>query len=180
MRVTAGEHQPVPADKFASEILNAAGFDRLSGDEANGIRLVDTSAYVEVCGGDDYWQFREYEGMKFGYLPPGTFASGPQSAAVCPDGSIAAFGQDFITTYSTFTISYSVGERVVRYEVAAGGKYAGEIAGHPAVVLVEDEEGYARSWIGQATDDGIIVLDVRRMLLEDALRIAEGIECGVC
>jgi len=170
----------VPADGLPSEILTAAGFRPFDGDEANGIRLLGNFGYREVCGGNDYWKFVKYDGMKYAHLPPGTFAMGPQSAAVCPDGSVAGFGQDFITGSSSFVLSYSVGERALRCGVAAGGKFAGEIAGRPAVVLAQDEEGYERTWIGLATDRGIIVVDVIRMPLANALKIAEGIECGVC
>lgn len=118
--------------------------------------------------------------MRFGYLLPGTFASGPQAMAVCPDGSIAGFGQDFTAGSSTYTISFYVGAAAFRYEQEEGGKYAGEIGGRPAVLLAQNEQGYERSRIGLAPDNGVIVLDLRMVPLEEAVKIANGIECGVC
>lgn len=73
-----------------------------------GIRLVKTwddfYSYRYPCSGEDFAEFRVADMLSFSYLPPGTAALGPQTAAICLDGSMANAGQQFATFNTTFNI----------------------------------------------------------------------------
>lgn len=182
--VTTGEYKPVRSGKSAREVLEPFGFEPVSGDEINGIRLFDYYTeyfhYKDLCGSSDFKEFRDYQGMVFEYLPPGTNVVGPQAAAVCPDESIASFGQEFMTCCSVFQVWYSAGNRALLHQGAGGGKFSGDVNGSPAVVVAETQEGWAHSQVAIATPNGVIVLETRDMPLEDTMRIADGIRCDEC
>lgn len=182
--ITAGDYQPIRSGKSAREILEPLGFEPATGDEINGIRLFDTwtgySHYRDLCGSSDFKEFREYDAVDFDWLPPGTFAVGPEAAAICPDDTVAGIGQELTTRYSMFQVWYSVGKRGLLHQGTAGGKFAGEINGSPAVVVAQSEEGWAHSQVGISTAKGIMMLEAWDMPLEDVMKIAAGIRCEEC
>lgn len=182
--VTTGDYEPVRSGKSAAEILEPLGFEAATGDEISGIRLFDNYTeyfhYRDLCGDSDFKEFREYDAMDFDWLPPGTSAVGPEAAAICPDDSVAGIGQEFMTCCSMFQVWYSVGNRALLHQGAAGGKFAGEINGSPAVVVAQSEEGWSHSQVGIASPNGVTMLEAWDMPLEDVMEIAAGIRCDEC
>ena len=149
----------------------------------NGIRLYPfgDSDVKNHCGGSDFEGFDTREGLRFGYLPPGTFAHTPQYAPICPDGSVAGYGQEFAVYNASFNVWYSVGELAFVHGAPADRIEGQTVAGRPGVVIRPvSAAGVGQSWVAFPLADGIVVVDAVDMPLEEIMRIAEGIECANC
>jgi hypothetical protein len=187
--VTTGLYKPTLSEKSTAETLTGLGFAPASGNLVAGIELIDPSGAIsgrgEACDDEGYYEFTQGDALTFGYLPPETYAYGPQYAAVCRDGSIAAFGQEFRAFSSMFVVGYSVDDRVLWHQGTPDGTFEGEIGGRPAVVIAEPPDAvglstFGRSWIGITTPHGVLALQAINMPVEDALKIAQGIRCDEC
>lgn len=156
--------------------------------EVNGVRLVlfdqpdeDTGSSATRCDGGKVKGFQEFSGLSFGYLPPGMAPVGPQMAAICDNGSVMSFGQQFVANNTSFDIWFESGAMLLRHDASADRVAAGVVAGRPAVIIRPiTEEGFGRIWVAQVMANGLLTLDARMMLLDEALKIAEGIEYGSC
>jgi hypothetical protein len=157
--------------------------------KVNGVRLFSIQNqrgfhdYVKACSGEDYAGFIEYEGLSFAYLPPGTWALGPQHAAVCPDGSIATIGQLFDSgSIASFDIWYQAGRSALQHDAPGARVFRLVMAdGREGVLVAPLSDRFAsRSWVAWPEGRGIITVDARDMPLSEVLRIAEGVRCVSC
>jgi hypothetical protein len=190
--VTAGRYDPPIASPGAFEEGLAANQVDSAKPQFNGsvagIRLYSfdgvargTAAGKVVCGGGQIKEFRDVKNLSFEYLPPGTYTLGPQSAAICEDGSIASFGQQFSTDTTTFDIWYTAGERAFGHDAPEDRISAGKVNGRDAVIIRPiTDAGFGRTWIAEATDNGLLIVDAREMPLTEVQKIAEGVECSGC
>lgn len=141
----------------------------------------DPAARKVVCAGGRIKEFRPTDELQFAYLPPGTFAIGPQSAAICDDGSVASFGQQFNTDTATFDVWFTAGERAFGHDAPEDRVSAGKVNGRDAVIIRPiTEEGFGRAWIAIATEHGLIIVDARELPADQVRQIAEGITCSSC
>jgi len=181
--LSTGIYKPILPRGSPREILGRLGFEPATGDDINGIRLFESleeySRYRNACGDDDFSQFREYDGLELTWLPPGILVDGPQSAAVCRDGSISWFGQELVTTTATgLEIGYSAGKRAVWSQDSGSDRFKGEVAGRPSVVVTR--HGFGDTVVAISTPRGAIGIHAHNMPLEDVLGIAEGTRCDEC
>lgn len=153
----------------------------------NGIRLysfqraaADPSVSRQACEGE-VQEFRPFEGLTFGYLPPGTLARGPQYVVICDDGSRAGYGQQFATLNTDFDVTLGFGELAFGHDATADRVRAATVAGRPGVVIAPlTEEGFGRAWVAVPLSGGLLVVDARNMPLDEVLKIAGGVKCAAC
>ena len=135
----------------------------------------------DACGGDDIAEFLDSTYLEFAYLPPGTAALGPQYAAVCPDGSVASYGQELIGLNYRLTIQYLVGEREFTHDASVNRVSAGEVAGGPGVIIAPvTPDGFGRSWIAYATTGGMVLVAASDLPLTESMKVTEGVKCAEC
>jgi hypothetical protein len=115
------------------------------------------------------------------YLPPGTFAQGPQYAGACKDGSFSFVMQEFATKHGSFQVVLKFGERVFWQDASADRVKETTVDGQPAV-LIEPvlDEGFGRSWGALATSSGGIIVDANNLPSSEVLKILEGVRCVDC
>ena len=175
-------YAPSESELEPGELLSARGFETFDGDNANGIQLFfslsDFREFRDVCGDQDYWKFVEYDGFSYEWLPGGTYRSGPQQLAVCPDGSVSTIFDSIEADWGSLEVRYYVGDRVLWHQ--AGDKYRGEIAGRPSVVVTYSGNEPKRTWIGLSVEYGVISVEARGLTTEEVLTVAEGIGCEYC
>lgn len=82
---------------------------------------------------------------------------------------------------TSFDIWFESGSMLLRHDASANRVAAGVVAGRPGVIIRPImQEGFGRTWVAQVMAHGLLTLDARMMRLDEALKIAEGIECGSC
>ena len=155
-----------------------------NGVEIGCIRIFTSSQshddYAQICGGGKLGEFRDFEGFTFGYLPPGTYASSPQYAAICPDGSVSGFGLEFSTGSGVYTIWFAAGNRALLVG-GIGRAYTANLGERSSVIVLGSSVGrLRRHWIGMATDGGVIIIDGHGLPLDEAVNIAIGTCCQMC
>ena len=156
------------------------------GEEINCIHVFgaydDYVEFNDVCGGDKLGEFRDFEGLAFDYLPPGTYARSPQASAICPDGTVSGFGRGFMTCCDTFGVWFTPGPRGFSGGGVRGGQvYAATLGERPAVILLGGSyRPLRRGWIAMATETGTIIIDAGGLPLDEAVNIAVGIRCEIC
>jgi hypothetical protein len=156
------------------------------GEEINCIRVFGSyDEYVkvnDVCGGDKLGEFRDFDALTFGYLPPQTYAMSQQYAAICPDGSVSGFGREFSTCCDTLTVWFVPGARALAAGGIRGGQvYEATLGERPAVILLGGQYRPLRqSWIALATETGTIIISADKLPLDEAVNIAIAIYCDLC
>jgi hypothetical protein len=159
-----------------------AGMPKFRG-TVNGIELFtfDDPEKRNFCGGNDFADFREFDALVFDYLPPGTSARGPQWAAICPDGSVAAIGQELVLYNAGLTITYEYGQNALPHDASASRVFGASVAGRPSVIIKPlTEEGFGRSWIASLVPQGLIIISAVDLPLSETTKIMEGIRCDTC
>jgi hypothetical protein len=187
VRLTDGEYVS-PAGlaevrEAASEAIAADATKAKFTGTVSGIRLYvfGDENRKDYCGPDDFKEFRASEALKFAYLPPGTFAITPQYAAICPDGSTAAFEQEFLAFNFIFIVSYAAGDPAFAHDASADRIGPGTVNGNPAVIIRPlTDAGVGSSAVIVTTAKGAIIVTAHDVPLEITLKIAEGISCEEC
>jgi len=149
----------------------------------SGIRLYPfgDADVMDYCGTDDFIGFRESKRLTFGYLPPGTFAETPQYEAVCPDGSAAGFGQEFVGYNFFFEVWYVSGEPAFPHDASTDRISTSTVKGETAVVIRPvTDDGVGSSALIVATPKGAFSVSGHDAPLEEITKIAEGISCEEC
>jgi hypothetical protein len=177
-----------PPEQLASQDLLAYEETVLAVDQAlpqfegevAGIRLYSYKHAFEDPSVDKKWcvaqEFPLAEELSFDYLPPGTYAEGPQFAGTCADGSISFVMRMFLD----FDIIYYPGERALGHDASAGRVTTGVIQGKEAVIIVPLlEHALRRMWVGFPTENGFIAVD-SFLPLTETLKVAEGVRCENC
>ncbi len=190
IQITTGDYvsPSFPFEAVAEEGLAAIAAERgeaqFEGD-VNGFRIYsmrhayeDPSVEKETCVSVD---FPLTDDLKIAYLPPGTFAIGPQYSGVCADGTLAFTLQEFDTKHAWFLIGYEPGERAFRADAPETRIEATEVSGRRAVIVHPViEEGFGESVVAVATDRGRILVEADNLPLSETLKIAEGVQCEEC
>jgi hypothetical protein len=187
--VVPGDYVSPAANAEASDRGYQASLeDRAKGvfhGEIAGVSLVsgasDYYAAARVCGGGgaDIEGYLESSALTFGYLPPGTWAQSPQTAALCPDGSQSSIWQEFITRDADFAVWFYFGRRVLLNQEASQARVGATDVGGRTSVVIEPvtEEGYGPSAIAIPVDDGLLVVRGDGLPLDQVRLIAEAIKC---
>jgi hypothetical protein len=123
--------------------------------------------------------FREVETLKFGYLLPGTYARGPQHAAICEDGSTAWIYQEFFTLYSTYAVSYEFGEKAIGTFMPAEYVKQTSLNGHPAVAI-GSEGGAGLSILAFDVGKAFVLVWGTAVPPEEMRKVSEAITCDGC
>jgi len=147
----------------------------------NGFRVYAQKDYnsdrPKYCEGDTIAKYGAVEFLKFGYLVPGTYAHGPQSASWCPNGSLAAVGAQFYTLYSSYGVTYFSNEKAVPSFASAQYVKAVEVAGHPGV-QIGPLDGSTR--LAFEFGNGFILIEADNLPPAELQRVTEGISCDGC
>ncbi len=124
----------------------------------------------------------EAETLKVNYLPPGTYANGPQFAGICPDGSTSFVMREFSTRHGSFDVIFDYGEPVILHDASAERVTTQPLDGITAVVIspILPEEGFGRGWAAYATPRGVMVVRASMLPVNEMIKILEGIECSAC
>lgn len=147
----------------------------------NSVRNTDASFPTKVCDGGKIVEFREVSDIEFHYLPPGTYALGPQAASICDDGSTAGFGRYFAMRDAEFNVWYEPGDPAIVVQASADRVKADVVNGRPAVVIPPvTAEGFGQSWIVVKMPNGVLTLGAFGLPFEETLKIAEGVKCPGC
>lgn len=191
VQLTDGDYMP---PSFPYQQVAEEGIARLEEEKAaypvfegtvNGVRLysfehsfADPSVEKRRC---KRASFEPLDMLKLDYLPPGTFADTPVFAGLCEDGSVGIVMQSLTTHHATFDVIYEPGEAAFGHDAPADRVSTATVAGRHAVIVHPImEEGFGRSWIGAATENGLLLVDARDLPVEQTLKIAEGVQCAVC
>lgn len=151
--------------------------------EVNGIELrrMAPENFPNYCGDSDFERFDPIDMMSFDYLLPGTAVSTPQYAAVCPDGTQAAVGEEFDGYNFLFEIYFRTGDRILLHDAPAARVSPVVINGLPGVSVIPlTVEGYGPSRIAWATQNGMLEITATDLPFEEVQKIAEGIQCEKC
>lgn len=188
VRITPGEYRP----PWAGEAGHARGVAAAQAEEAkpvfkgviNGFRLYgssDEAAFKQYCKKGAIGEFPLVDTLRFGYLPPGTFAETPQYAGLCPDGSVGFVVQSFGGAYFGLTIAYEPGERAFASAAAEHRISPTTVGGRLAVAIRPvTPEGFGRSVVVFAVPTGLIKVEADGLPLSETLKIAEGVQCESC
>jgi len=150
-----------------------------------GVRLYSFAHALSDSAVDRKWcvvdRFVTADDVVINYVPPGTYANGPEYAGICLDGSVSFIQQDFTTKHGSFEVKFYYGEAAFGHDASADRIVEQAVDGTNAVVIKPlTEEGFGRGWVAEASGQGVFVVDGRNLPVSELTRILGGIKCSGC